>query len=168
MTTALAVRSAVTYTREEWAALSDDERGPCDEWPGPYWADGYGRVGSKSRAHREAWIESNGPIPPETPCVLHHCDNRPCRRADHLFLGTRADNIADMVAKGRQRTGNPPTGFCGRGHEFTPENTKATSGGERTCRICYNAAMRAWRGRNPDYSRQWQARKRARKKASQC
>lgn len=33
--------------------------------------------------------------------VLHHCDTPPCVRPDHLFAGTNADNIADMMAKGR-------------------------------------------------------------------
>jgi hypothetical protein len=35
--------------------------------------------------------------------ALHTCDNPPCARPDHLFEGTQADNIADMVAKGRAR-----------------------------------------------------------------
>lgn len=33
--------------------------------------------------------------------VLHRCDNPPCIRPEHLFLGTQADNIEDAVAKGR-------------------------------------------------------------------
>lgn len=34
--------------------------------------------------------------------MLHRCDNPPCTNPEHLFLGTRADNVYDMLQKGRQ------------------------------------------------------------------
>lgn len=45
-----------------------------------------------------------GPIP-EGMGVLHRCDNPPCVRVAHLFLGTDADNNADKVRKCRQARG---------------------------------------------------------------
>lgn len=52
-------------------------------------------------AHRYAYMLTYGGIP-EGISVLHKCDNPPYVRPDHLFLGTAADNTADMFKKGRQ------------------------------------------------------------------
>lgn len=63
----------------------------------------YGRTKRKGRsilAHRLAWMLLVGKIPKGL-CVLHRCDVPQCVRPSHLFLGTIADNVADMIHKGR-------------------------------------------------------------------
>ncbi len=34
--------------------------------------------------------------------VMHSCDNRKCVNIDHLSLGTRKENLQDMIQKGRR------------------------------------------------------------------
>ena len=81
------------------------ELGPCWEWIGSLQKNGYGRFHidpkNKPHAHRAIWIMVNGEIPKGL-FVLHECDNPKCVRLDHLRLGTRQDNVDDMMAKGRR------------------------------------------------------------------
>ncbi len=71
--------------------------------------DGYGMLwwidNKVWLAHRLAWTLTNGPIP-KGMFVCHRCDNVRCVRPTHLFLGSCADNLMDMHAKGRGV--NPP------------------------------------------------------------
>lgn len=78
----------------------------CLDFTGPIKSGGYGRVcigsGKYRPAHRVAWELHHGVIP-DGMCVLHKCDRPICCDVSHLFLGTQADNIADMMAKKRNR-----------------------------------------------------------------
>lgn len=83
-------------------------QGECWEWKASLQNEGYGQFQTGITvvlAHRRAYELTHGPIPDDL-WVLHHCDNRPCCRPSHLFLGTATDNNADMIAKGRHRAGH--------------------------------------------------------------
>jgi len=88
-----------------WTYVQKSENG-CWIWSGTRTKFGHGMFsvdGKQVYTHRLSWEMHNGPIP-DGLHVLHRCDVPSCVRPDHLFLGTQADNIRDMVEKGRHWT----------------------------------------------------------------
>ena len=81
--------------------------GDCVIWCGLCDRDGYGVIGigraKQYRVHRIVWELAYGEIPSGM-LVCHKCDNPPCVRLEHLFLGTPKDNTQDMLLKGRKVT----------------------------------------------------------------
>lgn len=114
-----AIYSEEATAERFWAKVPVGAEG-CWEWQGVCDGPGrYGRSHYKNKpigAHRLAWILTHGPIPPGSE-ICHRCDNPPCVRPDHLFLGSRAVNAADMVAKGRAARNRPHA-------KLTPEQVR--------------------------------------------
>lgn len=50
--------------------------------------------------HRYMYEECFGKVP-DGFVVMHKCDVRDCVNPEHLMVGTQADNIRDMIMKGR-------------------------------------------------------------------
>ena len=86
----------------------------CLEYQGRLGPYGYGVVwvpghihqgsfvkGKYKKAHRIVMENHLGRNLDSKEVVCHHCDNPKCVELKHLFLGTQADNVADMVKKGR-------------------------------------------------------------------
>lgn len=80
--------------------------GPCHLWTGATNERGYGIIQlgrgkdeGTALAHRVSFLLEFGVWPAK--CRLHYCDNPPCVRTSHTFDGSRADNVADAIEKGR-------------------------------------------------------------------
>lgn len=147
-------RARMPMEERFWRRVSKTDT--CWEWLGHKNAYGYGVINAGGRngkawfAHRYSWMIHNGEIPKSAAyhgtVIRHSCDNRSCVNPEHLLLGSQKDNVADMDSRGR-RVSNPRRGsahhnggktHCKHGHEFTPENTRVNSRGQRTCRACHN------------------------------
>lgn len=155
-----------------WGKVAKGEG--CWLWTGATDGHGYGvlHLGTRNgvqKASRISWDLHYGPVP-DGLHVCHHCDNPPCVRPDHLFLGAPYDNMHDAMNKGRirrfpevwkarlraamkGRRPKPEVLAAGKrlvreraiarheGHDITVRHDKFH------CRTCSNAKQRIRRGR---------------------
>jgi len=85
-----------------------DKTGDCWLWTGARFPNNYGHVMIRRKnllTHRVAYELTTGLLIPPRLYVCHHCDNPPCVRPDHLFLGTQKENLQDALRKGRLANG---------------------------------------------------------------
>lgn len=119
-----------TLAERYWRYVPDRPANDCWIWTGavaPRMGHGILYVGKKDdgrkavwNAHRVGWLLTYAEDPAELD-VLHTCDVPPCQSPGHWFVGTQADNVADMMAKGR----NFQPGHPGMAHPLRKIDTTA-------------------------------------------
>lgn len=98
---------------------------------------------------RRVYTRLKGPIP-EGLQICHKCDTPACVNPDHLYAGTRADNMRDMYDRKRNRnniaTIHRNKTHCPKGHPYDEKNTVWTYNGDgydcRQCRTCKSERKR--------------------------
>ncbi len=84
-----------------------EPNGECLEWTGSLNVGGYGMTSAYGKlwtTHRLA-LELEG-VDVTGHLVLHSCDNPACCNPAHLRTGTQADNMREMVSRGRSTRGS--------------------------------------------------------------
>lgn len=121
-------RLAHPFATEERFWSKVDKSGEHWLWTGGTSGGGYGtfRMGGRMiGAHVASFLLSGRSLTPGEQ-VLHQCDIKLCVKPSCLFAGTQADNVADMIAKGRQATGSrlcpgPQRGELNHGAKLTAD-----------------------------------------------
>lgn len=115
-----------------WSMVDKEDGDGCWVFTGNRTPFGYGIFrchGIVRVAHRVSWELEHGPIPKGEgyfgTCVCHHCDNPPCVRPSHLFLGTHMDNMQDMLRKGRYNWSSGPRGDTHPFAKLSSEDVRA-------------------------------------------
>ncbi len=92
-----------------WSKVDIGDKDDCWPFLGCFGKHGYGVVGFRRkfwRAHRLALVLYLGRPLNKNELACHKCDNRKCCNPNHLFVGSPADNMHDMIKKGRKRVGS--------------------------------------------------------------
>jgi hypothetical protein len=113
----------------------------CWIWTGAVFKNGYGAVsvdGNATTAHRAMMQSFVGRDAIQGKDICHKCDVRLCCNPAHLFVGSRSENMADCVSKGRMNNWNTAKTHCPKGHEYSDGNAYMHNG-KRYCLTCKKA-----------------------------
>lgn len=122
-----------------WSRVEKRSPNECWPWHGSFDRQGRGKfwvagTGKHHRAPRISLIIRTGEFPPKATFACHTCDNPACVNPDHLWWGTRSENMKDCGAKGRHPA---QTKFYGSANH----NTALTENDVRKIRAQYHAGV---------------------------
>jgi len=140
----------------------------CWEWNGSRNEHGYGiinvkRLGLKgARAHRVVYKHLFGHDLSDAEELRHRCDNPPCVNPRHLIPGTHAENVADMMERGRHYRHGAT--MCRNGlHDLTKPGAVRSNDLDHVCAECHRESVRRDNERRREYKNEWRRKKRGTK-----
>lgn len=151
-------RFALNVNRNGPVPEHHPELGPCHLWTGQQDDSGYGlfcyhdNTGKLRRTRAHRWLLGYLRGKPLTREVVgkedacHHCDNPPCVNQDHLYVGTRKQNIGDAVE--RKRIWQLKRETCPKNHPLDGVKVQKNGKTRRFCKTC--EALRARKHRTLD------------------
>ena len=113
------------------------DKNGCVLWQGRVQWTGYAQASYRGRnlqLHRKLYELIKGVELRRDQDVCHSCDVRHCVNMDHLWIGSRSENMYDAISKGRHPEAAQT--HCWRGHEYNEANTYHT-GVSRQCKACH-------------------------------
>jgi hypothetical protein len=108
----------------------------CWLWTGSLFKQGYARLyfkGKRLKGHRVSYELYKGPIPNGL-YICHKCNVKHCVNPQHLYAGTQANNMQDVLKAGNHGMKNRT--HCPKGHEYNNINCRINKDGSRVCRVC--------------------------------